>query len=55
VVEVLGHEVILKVVRLPSGRSRAKPEFDDVQRVALATGRPAADIFKLAIEAAERV
>jgi pyridinium-3,5-bisthiocarboxylic acid mononucleotide nickel chelatase len=53
-VEVLGHEVTLKVVTLPGGRRRAKPEFDDVQRVALATGRMAADIFKLAIEAGER-
>jgi uncharacterized protein (TIGR00299 family) protein len=54
-VEVLGHEVTLKVVSLPGGRRRAKPEFDDVQRVALATGRPAADIFRLAIEAGERL
>jgi pyridinium-3,5-bisthiocarboxylic acid mononucleotide nickel chelatase len=54
-VDVLGHEVTLKVVSLPDGRRRVKPEFDDVQRVALATGRPAADIFKLAIEAAERL
>jgi uncharacterized protein (TIGR00299 family) protein len=54
-VDVLGHEVALKVVRLPDGRRRAKPEFDDVQRVALATGRPAADIFKFALEAAERL
>ena len=54
-VEVLGHELMLKVVNLPDGRRRAKPEFDDVQRVAQATGRPAADIFKLAIEAAERL
>jgi pyridinium-3,5-bisthiocarboxylic acid mononucleotide nickel chelatase len=53
-VEVLGHEITLKVVTLPGGRRRAKPEFDDVQRVALATGRMAADIFKLAIEAGER-
>jgi uncharacterized protein (TIGR00299 family) protein len=52
-VEVLGHEVTVKVVSLPDGRLRAKPEFDDVQRVAQATGRPAADIFKFAIEAAE--
>jgi pyridinium-3,5-bisthiocarboxylic acid mononucleotide nickel chelatase len=54
-VQVLGHEVTIKVVRLPGGRRRAKPEFDDVQRVALATGRPAADIFQLAIEAGERL
>jgi len=54
-VQVLGHDVTLKVVQLPGGRRRAKPEFDDVQRVALATGRPAADIFQLAIEAGERL
>jgi uncharacterized protein (TIGR00299 family) protein len=54
-VEVLGHEVMLKVVSLPDGRQRAKPEFDDVQRVALATGRSAADIFKFAVDAAERL
>jgi uncharacterized protein (TIGR00299 family) protein len=54
-VQVLGHEVTIKVVDLPGGRRRAKPEFDDVQRVALATGRSAADIFKLATEAGERV
>jgi pyridinium-3,5-bisthiocarboxylic acid mononucleotide nickel chelatase len=54
-VDVLGHEVALKVVTLPDGRRRAKPEFDDVQRVALATGRSAADIFKFAMEAAERL
>ena len=52
---VLGHEVTLKVVSLPGGRRRAKPEFDDVQRVAQATGRPVADIFQLAMEAGERL
>jgi uncharacterized protein (DUF111 family) len=52
---VLGHEVTLKVVSLPSGRRRTKPEFDDVQRVAQATGRPVADIFQLAMEAGERL
>jgi pyridinium-3,5-bisthiocarboxylic acid mononucleotide nickel chelatase len=55
IVPVLGHEVTLKVVRLPGGRRRAKPEFDDVQRVAQATGRPVADIFQLAMEAGERL
>ena len=53
-VEVDGHAVAVKVVRLPSGLERAKPEFDDVQRVAEATGRPAADIFQDARRAAER-
>jgi uncharacterized protein (TIGR00299 family) protein len=53
-VDVLGYEVGVKVAILPDGRRRAKPEFDDVQRVALATGRPPADIFQLAKEAGER-
>ena len=53
-VDVLGHHVRVKVVTLPSGGTRAKPEFDDVRRVALATGRRPADIYHLALGAAER-
>lgn len=53
-VRVLGHDVRIKVVRLPDGTRRAKPEHDDVQRVALATGRGARDIFWLASLEAER-
>ena len=53
-VDVLGHPVRLKVVTLPAGGTRSKPEFDDVQRVALATGRLPADIYQLALGAAER-
>jgi uncharacterized protein (TIGR00299 family) protein len=52
--EVLGHAVSAKLVRLPDGHTRVKPEFADVQRVALATGRPLQDIFRLASAAAER-
>lgn len=55
VVDVLGHPVQVKVATLPDGALRAKPEFDDVQRVALATGRPPADIFDLARKAWERL
>jgi pyridinium-3,5-bisthiocarboxylic acid mononucleotide nickel chelatase len=51
---LLGHEISAKLVTLPNGRHRAKPEFADVQRVALATGRPLQDIFRLAAAAAER-
>ena len=54
-VDVLGHQVSVKIVRLPDGRRRSKPEYDDVYRVAVATGRPASDIFWLASAAAERV
>jgi uncharacterized protein (DUF111 family) len=53
-VEVLGHPIRLKVVTLSDGLRRAKPEFDDVQRVALATGRSAADIYQLALAAERR-
>ena len=53
-VTVLGHEVAVKVVQLPDGTRRAKPEFEDVQRVAQATGRAPRDIFWLASMEAER-
>jgi uncharacterized protein (TIGR00299 family) protein len=53
-VDVLGHVITMKTVRLPDGTERTKPEFDDVQRVALATGRRAADIYQIALGAPER-
>jgi len=53
-VTVLGHEIAAKVVSLPNGRRRAKPEFADVQRVALASGQPLQDISRLAAFEAER-
>ena len=54
-VDVLGHHVRVKVAVLPNGAARAKPEFEDVRRVAEATGRPAQDIFSLAAEAARHI
>jgi uncharacterized protein (TIGR00299 family) protein len=54
-IEVLGHSIRVKIVDLPDGGTRAKPEFDDVQRIALATGRRPADIYQLALGAAERL
>ena len=51
---VLGHPIAVKVARLPGGRVRGKPEFDDVARVADALGRPRHEVFFLAREAAER-
>jgi uncharacterized protein (TIGR00299 family) protein len=53
-VDVLGHTIRVKVVTLSDGARRAKPEFDDVQRVALATTRSAADIYQLALAAERR-
>lgn len=54
-VEVLGQPISVKVVTLPGGGARCKPEFADVQRVALATGRLPLDIYHLALVAAERL
>jgi pyridinium-3,5-bisthiocarboxylic acid mononucleotide nickel chelatase len=53
-VTVLGHVIRAKVVTLPNGSRRAKPEFADVERVALATKRPLQDISRLAAAEAER-
>lgn len=52
-VEVLGHTISVKVVTLPDGTTRAKPEFDDVRRAAAATGRPLQEITDAARRAAE--
>jgi pyridinium-3,5-bisthiocarboxylic acid mononucleotide nickel chelatase len=52
-VEVLGHAISVKIVTLPDGTRRGKPEFADVERVALATGRPLQDIFRLAAAPAD--
>ena len=53
-VEVLGHEVRVKVSALPDGRTRAKPEYEDVLSVAQATGRSLQDVTALARAASER-
>ncbi|HEX3867131.1 MAG TPA: nickel pincer cofactor biosynthesis protein LarC [Gemmatimonadaceae bacterium] len=54
-VALLGDSIAVKVATLPNGERRAKPEFVDVQRVALATDRPLQDISKLAAAEAERL
>jgi uncharacterized protein (TIGR00299 family) protein len=53
-VEVLGHDVRVKVAALPDGGRRAKPEYEDVRLVAEATGRSLQDITTLAHAATER-
>jgi uncharacterized protein (TIGR00299 family) protein len=45
-VDVFGHAVAVKTVRLPGGGERAKAEFEDVRRVARETGRTTADILE---------
>ena len=53
-VDVLGHDVRVKTSALPDGRSRVKPEYEDVRSVAEATGRSLQDITALARAASER-
>jgi hypothetical protein len=53
-VMVEGEPVRVKVVELPDGRRRAKPEFDDVRRAAAALARPARDVHDAALAAANR-
>ena len=53
-VKVDGYDVSVKVVTLPDGTTRAKPESDDVRRVAAATGRPQREIADAAREKARK-
>ena len=54
-VEVLGHRVAVKIVTLPDGGTRAKPEFDDVLAASRATGRSPQDLVVLAVHAARGI
>lgn len=51
-VSVFGHEVALKVVTLPDGTTRLKPEFEDVARVAQATGKSHSEVHAAAVQSA---
>jgi len=53
-VDVLGHDVRVKIAALPDGGHRAKPEYEDVRMVAEATGRTLQDVSSLAHAATER-
>jgi hypothetical protein len=54
-VEVLGQSVRVKIVTLPDGTLRAKPEFDDVIAASRAAGKPVREVLDLAARAALRV
>jgi hypothetical protein len=45
-VEVFGHSVQMKTVSLPGGGERAKAEYEDIRRVAAATGRSTAEVLE---------
>lgn len=51
VVTLAGHEIRVKVSTLPDGTLRAKPEFDDLNRVAQETMRPLAEIREQVLSA----
>ena len=44
VVRLNGHDVRVKISTLPDGSRRAKPEFDDLRRVAEETARPISEL-----------
>jgi uncharacterized protein (DUF111 family) len=52
-VTVEGQQIRVKVVTLPDGTTRAKPEFDDVRKAAERLGKPAATILESVARAAE--
>ena len=54
VVRVDGHDVGLKVVTRPDGQRTAKPEADEVQRVATALGKTPRDVAESALAAWRR-
>jgi uncharacterized protein (TIGR00299 family) protein len=54
-VDVRGHAVRMKIVALPDGARRVKPEYDDVARLAEVTGITLREAVTAAREAAERV
>jgi uncharacterized protein (DUF111 family) len=45
--------VRVKVATLPDGRQRAKPEFDDLRRVAEETSRPVSEVRSVVMSAFE--
>jgi uncharacterized protein (TIGR00299 family) protein len=45
-VEVFGHQVAVKTVKLPGGGERAKAEYDDVRRVARESGRTTSEVLE---------
>ena len=53
-VEVFGQPIGLKVVTLPDGSTRSKPEFDDVRRAAASTGKSLQEIADAVRDAARK-
>lgn len=53
-VVVEGHSIQVKIVTLPDGTTRAKPEYEDVRKAAERLGKPAARILDSVMRAAEQ-
>jgi uncharacterized protein (TIGR00299 family) protein len=54
-VEVLGQTISVKVVTLPGGGTRAKPELEDVLAASRSTGKPVHEVLELAVRASQGV
>ena len=54
-VSVLGYAIAVKIVTLPDGSTRFKPEFDDVVAAARASGRSVREVLDLATRASPQV
>jgi pyridinium-3,5-bisthiocarboxylic acid mononucleotide nickel chelatase len=50
-VQVDGHDITVKLARLDDEVVNAQPEYEDVARVASATGRPVKDVLAAAVAA----
>jgi pyridinium-3,5-bisthiocarboxylic acid mononucleotide nickel chelatase len=50
-VDISGHRIGIKIVTLPDGSQRAKPESDDVQHVAQKLGKTFTDVQIMALDA----
>lgn len=54
-ISVFGRRVSVKVVTLPDGSVRAKPEYEDVRRISVETGRSMAEVTAEVTDEAKRL
>ena len=54
-IEILGQVIGVKIVTLPDGSTRAKPEFEDVLAASRRTGKPVHEVLDLAARAAHGI
>lgn len=54
-IEILGQVIGVKIVTLPDGSTRAKPEFEDVLAASHRTGKPVHEVLDLAARATQGI